>query len=332
MNRSKTLISEALATLADNFDRTGDPLGFKSTYWTAWSKGLNLPKEGETLLFTGRMYQMMPYIIQTTKLISFARPFMVIRGANRLIRFGNRVAGETLIGLKAIQSREIRKRGIKTLKGIVAALKAVGIHPSYLYEEEPYSGVLLHDLGMNGDVVSHMKRVYKLLKNRGVKQIITTDPHSASMLKTIYPQYLKVFDLEIKHYLEVLSDKAALLKDARKESIEKKFVIHDSCVMTRDLGLVEQPRKVAAALGIDLIEPKNARMNTACCGGPIEYAFGELSEKVSSVRSKELSEFSKNAIVNCPICLINLSKYETPSGMRVWDMGELLFEAMNSKA
>jgi hypothetical protein len=32
--------------------------------------------------------------------------------------------------------------------------------------------------------------------------------------------------------------------------------------------------------------------------------------------------------VECPICLINLRKYEKEMGIKVWDIGELLFEAM----
>ena len=105
------------------------------------------------------------------------------------------------------------------------------------------------------------------------------------------------------------------------------YVVHDPCVMTRDLGIVEEARKVLKALGLEKLEPENTKMDTACCGGPVEYAFAELSHKISHLRIEELSGVSRNILVTCPICLINLSKYEQELGIRVWDMGEILYHA-----
>ncbi|MCK5723688.1 MAG: hypothetical protein KAI84_14235, partial [Gammaproteobacteria bacterium] len=70
MKRSKTLITQALSTLKGNIERTGDPLGFRHTYWTEWANGLGLPKGGKTVLLTARMYQMLPYVIQTTDMVA----------------------------------------------------------------------------------------------------------------------------------------------------------------------------------------------------------------------------------------------------------------------
>jgi len=62
----------------------------------------------------------------------------------------------------------------------------------------------------------------------------------------------------------------------------------------------------------------------------VEYAFADLSEKISGIRIQELASFCKNIIVTCPICLINLSKYEQELGIKVWDVGELLYSAFPS--
>ena len=112
-----------------------------------------------------------------------------------------------------------------------------------------------------------------------------------------------------------------------KMDIPTAYVVHDPCVMTRDLGIVDEARKVLKALGLQQLEPENTKMDTACCGGPVEYAFAELSHKISHLRIEELSGISRNILVSCPICLINLSKYEQELGIRVWDMGELLLQA-----
>lgn len=331
MRQSRALISEALSNLKNNMERTGDPLGLKNTYWTDWAEGLNLPKEGSIILFTSRMYQMMPYIMQTTDLISTFKPFLVMKGLSKVIQIGNRLAGEKIIRLKARGAKEIKEKGAKSLKGIVAALKASGVHPAYLYEAEPYSGVLLYDLGLIENIGCYIKKVYELLKNHGVEKVIATDPHTVYMLKVVYPKYIEGYDIEVKHYLEILAENRDSLKKACDFIPREQFVIHDSCIMTRDLGIVERTREVSSSLGIALLEPENAKLNTVCCGGPIEYAFADMSEKISTIRIKELYGVTKNIVVNCPICLINFSKYEKQLGLKVLDMGELLFEALKNQ-
>ena len=328
MKISKIQMSQVLSTLKENIQRTGDPLGFKGVYWTKWANELNLPRSGSTILLTARMYQMLPYIIQTIGLVALAKPLLSSRVFGKLVDTGNRLVGEKIVRLKAIGARAIKSKGKNSLKGIVSALSTVGQRPAYLYEDEPYSGVLLYDLGLDEYIEDHIKTVYSLLKGHKVKKVIGVDPHTTFMLKEVYPKYIDDYDIEVKHYLEILSENNKALKNVCKKGLEKELVIHDPCYMTRSLGIIEQARGVSASLGITLLEPENTKLDTACCGGPIEYAFREMSEEVSRTRIQELGCVSKNIVVTCPICLINLSKYEREMGIKVWDMGELLFGAL----
>lgn len=328
MKRSKNLVSNTIRTLKGNMERTGDPLGFKSIYWTEWAEDLGLPKAGKTVLFTARMYQMLPYVIQTTDLMTTVRPLLGAKGMNKLLDAGNRLAGERVIRLKAEGEKEIKEKGEKVLKGIVAGLRAVGQEPVYLYESEPYSGVLLYDLGLEEDIAPHIHRVYELFKERGIEEVITVDPHTTFMLKEIYPKYIKDYDIRVSHYLEYLQENPERLNKTACQYLPQQFVLHDSCVMTRDLGVIEEARKTAENMGIELLEPENSRLDTACCGGPVEYAFPDLSSQISSLRMKELEGVNRNVLVTCPICLINLWKYERKSDVKVWDMGEILYAAL----
>jgi Fe-S oxidoreductase len=328
MRRSKRFVSEVLSTLKDNIQRTGDPLGLKKVYWTGWAKGLNLQKGGETTLLTARMYQMLPYIMQITGLVASAKPFLSRRGLGEIVNMGNRIMGDKIIRFKALGSNKLKLKSNNVLKGIVSALGAINLRPAYLYEDEPYSGVLLYDLGLDEYIEDHIKKAYSLFKSYKVKKIIGVDPHTVFMLKEIYPNYIDNYDIEVQHYLEILSENNETLRKTCKKRLDKEFVIHDSCYLTRELGIIEQVRGVSSTLGITIIEPENTKLDTACCGGPIEYAFQDLTEKVSRTRIQELSSISKNIIVECPICLINLRKYEKEMGIKVWDMGELLFQAL----
>ncbi|MBW1894425.1 MAG: (Fe-S)-binding protein [Deltaproteobacteria bacterium] len=330
MQRSKSLISQALSTLKGNMERTGDPLGFKKDYWTGWTEGLNLPRDGRTVLLTARMYQMLPYVIQATDMVASVKPILPllsVKAFSKMFEKAGSMAGEVVLRLKAKGARDVKDKGENALKGIVSALGKAGEYPAYLYETEPYSGVLLYDLGLERHIASHVKKVYQQFKSRGVEKIITVDPHTTFMLKEVFPIYINNYNLEVLHYLEVIQGKIEDLKPPTAQKLPKEFVMHDSCVMTRDLGIVEQARQVAASLGITLLEPENTKQDTACCGGPVEYAYADLSGKISNIRIQELADICKNILVTCPICLINLMKYEKQMGIKVWDMGELLFAA-----
>jgi len=330
MKRSKKFISEVLSTLKENIVHTGDPLGMKKVYWTEWAKDMDLPRTGETIILTARMYQMLPYIIQVTDLVASARPFLSRKGLEGFVNIGNRLMGDKIIRFKALGSRDLKSKSKKILKGIASALIAVGQRPAYLYEDEPYSGVLLYDLGLDEHIEGHIKKIYELLKAHGVKRVIGVDPHTVFMLSKVFPRYIKDYDIEVRHYLEILSGNSEALKGNPKKEIREDFVIHDSCYMARELGIIDQVRGVLEGIGIVVREPENTKLDTDCCGGPIEYAFRDLTEKVSSGRAKELSSTSKNIIVECPICLINLNKYESEMDMKVWDVGEILFDHFNS--
>jgi Fe-S oxidoreductase len=309
-------------------DRIGDPLGLRNPYWTYWAEGLNLPGEGETVLFTGRMYQMLPYVVQATQIAKAARPMLGFRGLDKLLAVGNRLAGPSVIRLKTRGERALAERAEVVLKGILSALRAVGERPCYLYEAEPYSGVLPHDLGLEEKIAPHVNKVYKLLKERGVRTVVTVDPHTTHMMREIYPRYIPGFDIDVRHYLSLLSEGRQDI--SRPPDFPEAFVLHDPCVMARDLGMTDEIRKVVRQLGIRVLEPQNTKLDTACCGGPIEYGFAELSEQISSIRAKELSGVSHDVLVLCPICLINLLKHERELGFRVWDLGEVLYALVNT--
>jgi Fe-S oxidoreductase len=332
MRRSKAWISQALSTLQGNMDRIGDPLGFKHPYWTRWTEGLNLPREGKTVLFTGRMYQMLPFVVQATQIVKAARPMLGLRGFDKLLAVGNRLAGPSVIRMKARGESALAERGEQVLKGILAALRAVGEHPGYLYEAEPYSGVLPYDLGLEEKIAPHVSKVCRLLKERGVRTLITVDPHTTHMMREIYPRYIPGFDIHVRHYLEFLSEGNQAADISRPSGFPQAFVLHDPCVMARDLGIMDETRTVARKLGISILEPQNAKLDTACCGGPVEYAFADLSEQVSSIRAKELAGVSHDVLVLCPICLINLLKHERELGIRVWDLGEVLYAVMKASS
>jgi Fe-S oxidoreductase len=325
MRSSKVLISQALKTIRGNLERTGDPLGLKTAYWTRWTDGLDLPVQGSPLLFTARMYQMLPFVVQATEMAARARPLVPMLSVKifaKMAEIAGAAAADPVLRLRARRAHEIRDRAEAALTGIVSGLASTGIHPAYLHENEPYSGVLLYDLGLA--VARIARSVYRTLKAAGSKTVLTVDPHTTFMLRQVYPRYIPGFDLDVHHYLEVLARSDNLSSVPRAPELPEKIVVHDSCVMTRNLELVEPVRIVLGRLGIEAVEPENTGTDTACCGGPVEYAYADLSRSISCIRARELAAAGRDVLVACPICLINLMKHEKEMGIRVWDMGEIL--------
>ena len=327
MRSSKVLVAQALRTIEGNLERTGDPLGLKTDYWTRWAEGLGLDQRGPTLLYTARMYQMLPYVVSATEMAAAAQPIvpaLAVDAIARMAEMAGALAADPLLRFQARGEREIRRRGEAALQGIVAALAAGQIRPAYLWQKEPYSGVLLHDLGLDAQVAPIARAVYRTLKAAGARTVVATDPHTTFMLRSVYPAFVPGFDLDVRHYLEVLAGAKLPQRSGPAAGVPEKIVLHDSCVMTRDLDIVSPARTVLRRLGIEVVEAENCAKNTACCGGPVEYAFADLSRSISCIRAKELAGACKDVLVTCPICLINLMKHEAALGIRVWDMGELL--------
>lgn len=323
MPNTRRMISQALSTLNRNVTQVGDPMGFKEVYWTDWTQGLDLPTSGPECIYTGRMYQMLPYVMQISKLSSRYQPWLACPGMGKLMDLGSQVAGEKMIRRMAASEHDIKERAHHSLRGIWAGLKMAGYDPAYLYDAEPYSGVLLHDLGVDAGAQQQAARLAELFKSRGLKDITAVDPHTVHFLRDVFPGQMEEAGVEVRHYLELLAPAEERLAPLAELPMQE-VVVHDSCVMARHLGLVEQTRQVAAALGLTVKEPPNHGQDTACCGGPIEYAFEDLSAQVSLLRARELAEVSSQVMVTCPICLINLARHESELGIKVWDLGELL--------
>ena len=86
---------------------------------------------------------------------------------------------------------------------------------------------------------------------------------------------------------------------------------HDPCRLGRHGGIIEQPRQVLKALGLDFREAdSNGRENFCCGGGCGEYVIkraAPLRHKAFEVKKREFDETGADAVVtSCANCRINL--------------------------
>jgi len=309
-----------LGILADNLNKRKSVLPMSAAATTRWAKGLDLPKGGKTILYTGHMYQLIPIIeAMSGQMAKFEdSPITKMMGLGRTAnKFVNMTA---FMGILA--SKDDQKDYDRMLRNIALLLKKADVEFGYLYGEELYSGALVYDEGMDDSFAKHAQRVCDLFKKHGVEKVITVDPHTTHTLRTAYPEFVKGFNVEVKSYLEVLAE-SGIKPDT---PISDELSLHDSCVYARHENVVEQPRELLAKAGAKVIEPRLCGKNTHCCGGPLESLFPSESHRIAGNRAEQLKETCGNVATMCPICLVSLRK-AAKDGVKVNDLSDTLARA-----
>lgn len=312
-------IKSTLGILADNLRKRGSALPLSKRARSAWAQGLNLPRGGETVLYTGQMWQMVPAINAMSHQLAkyeHARSgwlFGFARSMNKLVNLTPFLARTTSKDRQEYNDR---------LRNIARLLTAAGVQFGYLYEDDLYAGALAHDEGLDAAFARHATRVYRTLKANGVKRVITVDPHTTNMLRTNFPKIVPGFDIGVRSYLEVLGE--ARLRPVRK--LNRTATIHDSCVYARYEGVLEQPRRLLADGGLTLSEPELSGKLTFCCGGPLETLFPGKSAEIARQRIGQLGAVDHQVVTACPLCLANLRRVAPPE-VHVQDISDLLSEA-----
>jgi Fe-S oxidoreductase len=310
---------DVIGILADNLRLRRSVLPLSRRRATRWARGLGLPRGGETVLYTGQMYQLVPSI---EVLVGAALRLGDSRLA-RLTGLGRRV--NRVVNLAAFAPRPSPKERAeydRVLVDIATLLRGAGVELGYLYEDDLYSGALAWDLGADEAVAAHAQKVAAVFREHGVKNAITVDPHTTAMLRTVYPQLVQGFDVNVRSYLEVLGER----RPAVRATLSGEVALHDSCVYARAEGVVDEPRELLAAAGIAVKEPVHAGRFTWCCGGPAESLFPEKALVQAGRRVEELREAAPAGVTMCPLCLVNLQRAANGS-MAFRDISHYLIRA-----
>ncbi len=317
---------DVIGILGDNLRIRGSVLPLSRRVATKWTEGLDLPRGGETVLYTGMMYQLIPYIEGLVKAeqrlgdSSLAKWTGLGRAVNRVIN---------LSAFMARPSAAERALFDRVPINVVHLLRAAGVEFGALYEDDLYSGALAYDLGLDEVFAEHARRVAATLRRRGVRRVITIDPHTTNMLRSVYPKVLDGFEVEVRSYLEVLCDRGLKSNGHGGGRLSGDVAVHDSCVFARYEGLVDQPRELLAATGLTLHEPEHAGRQTWCCGGPVESLYPAKAAANAARRAGELSAAASEVVTMCPMCYVNLSG-AAGGTVRFTDISEYLRNACAS--
>jgi hypothetical protein len=315
-------IGDTIGILADNLRLRQSVLPIPRESATRWTKGLDLPRGGERVLYTGQMYQLIPYIedlvaAQEKLGDSWLAGFTGFgRQVNKILN----VSGFMAHPAKAEQSVYDR-----IPHNVALLLRRAGVAFGALFEDDLYSGALIYDLGADEALKAHAQKVYAVLTKYGVKEVITIDPHTTNMLRSVYPLLIDGYDIKVRNYLEVLAESGLV----PSHPIEGEVAIHDSCVFARYEGVLGAPRQLLERVGLTLREPEHTGISTWCCGGPVESLYPKKAAEQARRRVEELRAAAGRGVTMCPLCYVNLQKAAKDT-MRFDDISDYLLRAFEA--
>jgi hypothetical protein len=312
-------IEATLGMLGDNLRRRHSVLPISRRKASAWARGLGLPRGGKVVLYTGQMFQLVPSINALSGQLAraegtwMARYFGFARRMNRLVN---------LAGLMARPSSEEDREYREPLRQIALLLKAAHVEFGYLYEDDLYAGALAYDEGLDDTLRGHAQTVYARMRAHGVEEVITVDPHTTHLLRSVYPTIVPGYTLKVRTYLEVLAEREFV----PLQSVDSEVTIHDSCLYARSEGVLAQPRQLLERGGVRIREAELSGRATQCCGGPAEMLFPGRAHAVAEKRVQQLQKASDRVVTLCPLCLANLRR-AAPPGMQISDISGYLARA-----
>jgi len=309
--RNKVAPNPISALITKPITKYGNPLGLRGKDY-AWTKGISLPDKGDFLLFTGSLYQLMPYSSKLVKITSKLGE----DSTRKLATLGSRFSSVIKIS-RLLYDPTINTRMQKIMKDIVKLLQISGVSFYYDADLEVYPGTYLYELGFEESFKEYAKKVSENFRKKGVKKIITIDPHTYDLLKNVYPKYTN-FEYEVVYYLDLVQI------DFNKTEMSATY--HDPCHLSRHSNYFAKPRELISLIA-KIREPTHYGSKTMCCGGPDELEFPGIASKISERRYSELKNTKADVILtSCPVCYVNLAKDES-----VMDIAEFLLENVSRK-
>lgn len=313
-------IKDVIRWITHNWKKSTDPLGVDQKDLIDWARKSQIKGKGEAYLYTGGLYQMIPHINAYTTLLKKFETNPIGSAALKLaIVFNGKDVGLSKVFVNP--PTKSKERYYQIIANVFNLVQRSGIDLAYLYEKDLYNGILFYNMGLDAIFEQHARLVAKTFKDNEVKKVITIDPHTTMALKELYPKFIEGWNVEVKHYLEVIDERKSIEKGKLSN---RRFTIHDPCLLARRLRLHKRLRELLDFAGADVVEPERSGLLTYCCGGPIENLAPGISSEVSTKRGTELKSYCDMVLVACPICLANLSRVSSKTGIHPIDVLEVL--------
>ncbi len=208
-------------------------------------------------------------------------------------------------------------------------LEKMGINFIELGDLENCCGSPVLNAGYEKDFKDLIKKNYEVFKAHSINRIITNCPACFYTLNKVYPKYYPKWDIKIEYFTEVMLDavKKGKIK-FKKNNGKKRITYHDPCHLGRYSGIYDSPRKLLEIAGYEIIEIRDNKENSMCCGagGGVGSNNKELSRKIGKKRIEQALETKVKVLsTTCPLCSKHLD-FSSKNKINVKEFSELMVE------
>jgi heterodisulfide reductase subunit D len=200
------------------------------------------------------------------------------------------------------------KDNTEDVKALCKLLNECGIRPKI--GDEYCCGFVADALGYEGEMAEIKRKTQEVIK---YKDFIAICPSCTHTFKTEY-------GLNPKHAIQILAENLDKLNFKRPRGADHKklkVTYHDPCDLGRKLKLFEEPRRILEAMGVELLEMKNNRSFSICCGagGGMMATDKDLARTMAKNRMLQAAETGAEVVVTCcPTCELSLLRGSLAAG------------------
>ena len=224
-------------------------------------------------------------------------------------------------------------RGQRIARAFVTILQHAGVRFGMLGADEGSTGECVRRVGNEMLFQQLATALVATLNQRGVKRIVTCDPHALNSLRNEYPAYGGKF--EVVHHTQVINE---LLQQGRIKvhAALQRVVYHDPCYLGRHNGEFEAPRAVLRELCSDEpLEMALSREKAMCCGagGGRMWMDETIGTRINIARVEQALQVQPHIIATaCPYCAVmvgdGLGAVQQGGATTSRDIAELVADAL----
>ena len=221
-----------------------------------------------------------------------------------------------------------------SVRATTAVLKAAGIDPAYLAEDERCCGLIPGNDGNTAVLEQRAAENVEAFVRAGAKRVITSCAHCYKTLKIDYELICGELPFEVVHVAQLFSQLLDAHNIAFTRPLTGRVTYHDPCFLGRYCHVFAEPRHILSSVpGVDLVEMEPSGTWSHCCGSGTKITsrcYPKFSEAVSRKRLMQGKAVAETLVTACTTCYQQMDSWARNAEMnlRIYDLPVFVAKAL----